>query len=200
MPQTTIESTASGDFSFTEIDNSRKADDDSFSMSFTEETSGWKINHSGADEWVWLTSLAGKTLCQITASPTDVFNSSDTYYITPSMVVSHGNNPLYFERNNHEKITKRWDLDESNSLILSCGVAQDWTGQWNFIFGGNSSQSFANGLYGGDVLVAVNHATMQARVVIIAYTNGGHTIIQRAISSNSSGNMNTAYYSLSKFF
>lgn len=174
-----------------------KATDDSFSMSFTEDVENWKVSHSGGNEWVWLTSLAGKTLCQITASPSDVFNNSSTYYITPSMIVTHGNNPLYFERSVHEAITKLWELDNLNSLRISSSTAQDWTAGWTLQFTGGSSLSYSNGLYGGDVLIAVNHYTQQARIVYIAYTNGGHTTIQRAISSSDTY---ATYYALSKFF
>lgn len=174
-----------------------KATDDSFSMSFTEDVENWKVTHSGSDEYVWLTSLAGKTLCQITASPSDVFNNSSTYYITPSMIVAHGNNPLYFERSVHEAITKLWQLNDYDSLGISCGSANDWTGSWKLQFAGSSSRSYSNQLYGGDVLVAVNHVTQEAKIVFIAYINGGHTSIQHAIST---ADTHSTYYALSKFF
>lgn len=199
MPKTTIESTASGDFSFTEIENSRKADDDSFSMQFTEETESWKINHSGSNEWVWLRNLGGYTLTTSSKTPDEVFaNSNVLTYDTLNI----GSNPIRTLQNDATWFEKRWDLDSYNYFKASqyrqsgtSGTGINANAQLQF-GGGNSTSGLSVSVYGVDLLIAVNHATMESRMIWIAYLNNTGSNMNRSVQSSA---QLTGYLSLAKF-
>lgn len=180
MPQTTMETELSGDFEFTETETSRKHDDDSMLMQFTEEASSLKISDSSAvDEWVWLSSLGGYTLSTSSKTPTEFFNSStaDMTLVTP------GNNPIRTVHNTPDEYSKEWTLDNENKIRISnysvaSGNARGIMPSINFFcYSWSSYTDTTRNNYGCDILIAVNHKQMKARICFVSfkYVGGGGT-------------------------
>lgn len=177
-----------------------KATDDSFSMSFTEDMEQWKVNQSGAtDEWVWLRNLGGYTLTTSSKTPSEVFaNSNVLTYDTLNI----GSNPIRTLQNDATWFEKRWDLDSYNYFTASqyrqsgtSGIGINANAQLQF-GGGTSWSGLSVNVYGVDLLIAVNHATMESRIVWIAYFNNTGSSMNRTVQSSAQSN---GYISLSKF-
>ena len=176
-----------------------KATDDSFSMSFTENLESWKINHSGSDEWVWLRNLGDYTLTTSSKTPDEVFaNSNVLTYDTLNI----GSNPIRTLQDDATWFEKRWNLDNNNYFTASQYRQSGTSGtgvnfQSNFQFGGGSDTiGLAVSVYGVDLLIAVNHATMQTRMIWIAYLNNTGSSMNKSLQSSA---QSSGYLSLSKF-
>ena len=200
MPQTTIESTASGDFSFTEIETSRKADDDSFNMQFTEEASSVKLSDSSAvDEWIWLTSLGSYTLSTSSKTPTEYFNASQVN----ASLITPGNNPIRTLNSSAIEYSKEWDLDSETKITLknysvASGNARGITGTVKgFCYSYSNPADTSNNNYGGDILIAVNHKQCKARMSFVAFrTSDGQGTSQ---NQTNTGEQIFLYVALKKF-
>lgn len=166
---------------------------------FTDIDRSWKINRSGAvDEWVWVRNLGGFTLTTSSKTPTEVFGSTS---LLTYDTLNFGDNPVRKLQETVEYFENTWSLDYTNSIIASPynpNTANGLKGTMNMQFGGGhtTTQNFAYNCYGIDLLIAVNHATMQARALWLLFRTQNYQAIEKYLQGSAN---QSEYLSLAQF-
>ena len=164
----------------------------------------WKVSKDGAvDEWVWLSSLGGKTLTTSSVSAADVITSTNN--LTEASL-TYGNHPIQFRSESDSTPTYYdvdWRLDANTYIHCRPNNTACQGRNFEFLapFGGGYTYQYQSGEqnYGVNFMVMVNHATMQARCIFLcwAHWSGNPMSLWKYMSdaSNASG----MYLALSKF-
>ncbi|MCR5475516.1 MAG: hypothetical protein K6F28_09995 [Lachnospiraceae bacterium] len=165
---------------------------------FTDDVESWKVNRSGAvDEWVWLRNLGDYTLTTSSKTPSEVF--ANTSVLTTD-TLNYGNNPVRILQDTATYFENTWNLDSMSYISARpyYTSAKGLHSTMSLQLGGgySASYNYSYDCFGIDFLIAVNHATMEARVIWLLFRTQAHTAIEKYVQSSAS---QSEYFSLSKF-